>query len=631
MAILKIKDKGVWKEIQAIKGDTGNGIQNIEKVSTVGNVDTYAINYTDGTQTTFDVTNSEVTKEQLDEVDNKAKNTRNELERVKNDVLETGTATDTFVHLEDSAMAEYQELSVDGVCEQETTTGKNLASLQTSATKIIGGVDFTINNGIININGTTTNDDQNYFFNSFRTNSESAVFSIEVTGYTDRTSSNSSIILQQSDDNSSWSILKELGLKSTSTHQVSVTLDSSKYYRIRWYAKDNTFTNATIKVQLEYGNSKTDFEPYTNGPSPSPDYPQEIEVATGSVSVKSTGKNLFNEENVVNLALSDKIIYHSSYKGYYTSCKEGDVFSLSRNDTTNNRFRVVFATEEPANGVAYFGGTGQTTAYDNSLKIENIVAPKNANYIFVYLSNIGDELPSEIQLEKGSVATEYEPYKESSITANLPEGEFIGKISDTYKDTLKVEYNEDDGQHHLKLYKKSRHLRLAIADMNNNDNYPGWKNVPYLNNDYPGKNMPEFPSNIKSNIGGNSSYFGLNTGATNSTLLLNRGSWGLTQTEWKEQYPDLVVDIYYELATPYTVDLGIVDMPITYNEITNLFTDSNLPLTINAKYYRNFISTVRNLQVNEKALKQELIDINTRLSALESAQTSVISESEVVK
>ena len=72
-------------------------------------------------------------------------------------------------------------------------------------------------------------------------------------------------------------------------------------------------------------------------------------------------------------------------------------------------------------------------------------------------------------------------------------------------------------------------------------------------------------------------------------------------------------------------------MPITYNEITNLFTDSNLSLTINAKYYRNFISTVRNLQVNEKALKQELVDINTRLSALESAQTSVISESEVVE
>ena len=88
---------------------------------------------------------------------------------------------------------------------------------------------------------------------------------------------------------------------------------------------------------------------------------------------------------------------------------------------------------------------------------------------------------------------------------------------------------------------------------------------------------------------------------------------------------------YCELETPYVVDLGVVDMPITYDGTTNLSIDSYLLPQINAKYYRNFISTVRNLQVNEKALKQELIDINTRLSVLETAQTNVVSESEVVE
>ena len=89
--------------------------------------------------------------------------------------------------------------------------------------------------------------------------------------------------------------------------------------------------------------------------------------------------------------------------------------------------------------------------------------------------------------------------------------------------------------------------------------------------------------------------------------------------------------VVYYVGDETIIDLGVVDMPITYNEITNLFTDSDLLPTINAKYYRNFISTVRNLQVNEKALKQELIDINARLSALENASTSVVSESEVVE
>ena len=41
------------------KGDTGNGIQSIAKTSTVGLVDTYTITYTDGTTTTFTVTNGE--------------------------------------------------------------------------------------------------------------------------------------------------------------------------------------------------------------------------------------------------------------------------------------------------------------------------------------------------------------------------------------------------------------------------------------------------------------------------------------------------------------------------------------------------------------------------------------------
>lgn len=52
------------------KGDTGNGILSIQKTATAGLVDTYTITFTDGTTTTFDVTNGEdgeVTQAQLDE------------------------------------------------------------------------------------------------------------------------------------------------------------------------------------------------------------------------------------------------------------------------------------------------------------------------------------------------------------------------------------------------------------------------------------------------------------------------------------------------------------------------------------------------------------------------------------
>ncbi len=42
---------------EGVKGETGNGISSIEKTSTEGLVDTYTITYTDGTTTTFTVTN----------------------------------------------------------------------------------------------------------------------------------------------------------------------------------------------------------------------------------------------------------------------------------------------------------------------------------------------------------------------------------------------------------------------------------------------------------------------------------------------------------------------------------------------------------------------------------------------
>lgn len=39
-------------------------------------------------------------------------------------------------------------------------------------------------------------------------------------------------------------------------------------------------------------------------------------------------------------------------------------------------------------------------------------------------------------------------------------------------------------------------------------------------------------------------------------------------------------------------------MPLTYNEITNIFTDSDLLPKINATYYRNFKQTIKNINNN---------------------------------
>lgn len=54
-------------------------------------------------------------------------------------------------------------------------------------------------------------------------------------------------------------------------------------------------------IQLEEGSTATLYEPYTGGePSPSPDYPQEINNLSGDVEYKARGKNLFDINNTLN-------------------------------------------------------------------------------------------------------------------------------------------------------------------------------------------------------------------------------------------------------------------------------------------------------------------------------------------
>ena len=511
----------------------------------------------------------------------------------------TNTASGDYIHLEDSINYPYKELSVDGVCEQETTSGKNL--LPTNS--------FTLtkpNSRTIQINFDTPIPEGTY------------TLSCKIKNKSGFTSSNG-MSWELYDSSTSPTIRRATFTQitdSTTSPYISTKTTAGQSTHLYCYISQALDDGATITIDelmLESGSTATEYEPYTGGqPSPSPDYPQEIKTIENSVSVKSMGKNLFNEKNIVNLALSDKIIYHSAYKGYYISCKEGDVFSLSRNDTTNNRFRVVFTTEEPANGVEYFGGTGQTPAYDNSLKIENIVAPKNANYIFIYLSNEGDELPSEMQLERSSVATDYESYKENSIIAHLPEGEFIGKIGDTYKDTLKVEYNEEDGQYHLILnkmvgkvvldgsenwYKGLNARGLTYFYCSVTDRLIGGPN-PFVSNFAVGSLWTlESYINIAGFSGGNTAF----------NIMLEDTSI-TTANDFKQWLSTHNTEVYYALATPYVVDLGIVDMPTTYDDVTNLFTDSYLMPTINVEYYTEILENAKDNIIGQDIHLQDEVD-----------------------
>ena len=582
--------------------------------------------------------------EHSQELNNKIVDTRNELVRVKNDVLETGTDTDTFIHLEDSAMAEYQELSVDGVCEQETTTGSqefNFDSYKKALNSTYGNVvsgtynSFTIIRANVDDMSTNLNLKENtkyYIKFNWSCSKGNQAISIEYSDGTIRTLT------------SDYSSSAKNGI-------VNFTTDETKTLTKLHFVIYSTDTNYIINNMIITTNSTATIEPYTGGqPSPNPDYPQEIKTITDSLSVTSCNKNL----------MSMNIDYMT--KGGITITNNNDG-SLTLNGTATSSFELVLATNFKLYAGTYTHSInkifkGMYISLDNVAEtmLNGAQGKKKATFelsegktynkyfILIDKNTIFNNDTFYIQLEREAIQTSFEQHIQSQITANLPEGEFIGKINDTYKDTIKIEYNEEDGQYHLVLNKmiskfvldgseniiyytetKKPLFFIITTNLSHKIDYLQESGLTCYCNYFAGKGQVYNFDDVY-NLGNNVIAF-----RNSYKRLVIRDDRYINAIDFKNWLSTHNTEVYYVLETPYTVDLGVVDMPLSYDEITNIFTDSDLLPKINAKYYRNFTSTIQNLQVNNKALKQELVDINNRLSALETAQTSVAIESEVVE
>nr|DAJ75853.1 MAG TPA: hypothetical protein [Caudoviricetes sp.] len=140
-------------------------------------------------------------------------------------------------------------------------------------------------------------------------------------------------------------------------------------------------------------------------------------------------------------------------------------------------------------------------------------------------------------------------------------------------------------------------VELAVEDMNNTETYPGWKNTGIESIIGIGINQ-KFTSIL--NVG---DTFSANTTSGTGTIFLPRSAYGLTQEQWKEQYPNLTIQIIAEYQNPETYQL-------TSHEIRTL-------LGIN-----NFWANTGDVTVNYKADTKLYIDskfqsLEDRLSLLE--------------
>ena len=179
-----------------------------------------------------------------------------------------------------------------------------------------------------------------------------------------------------------------------------------------------------------------------------------------------------------------------------------------------------------------------------------------------------------------------ENYLFSQIQANLPEGEFIGKINDTYKDTLKVVY-KDDENYHLVLNKMVGRVVLDGSEnwfMNGSNTDYGQFGLSIINKAVGKTNIicDKFISKLSSE---ENCISGLDA---NNRLFITiaKSIVSYDLNDFKTWLSTHNTEVYYALMTPYEVDLGIVDKIIPFEGTNNIKVLAELePSKIKTTYY----------------------------------------------
>lgn len=278
----------------------------------------------------------------------------------------------------------------------------------------------------------------------------------------------------ESTDTDSKSCLMSIGGKNISFPRgkgVSVTFEPIREItEIYVYASDD-YENSqgdTVSfknVMLNAGDTALPYEPYTGGqPSPSPEYPQEIESAgsDGKIGIEVRGKNLMDFTKAPDVS--------DIYQGWKIPKKdyESVTVTLFDNDVTVDISGIYFGftmkgTNE-SDGYIWMVDNGRIKKREFNSNFGYLsICPKNSMKTFLQRF--------KILVEIGTIPTAYEPYHEpQSLSIKTPTGlPAIPVDTDgNYTDANGQQWIADYVDLKLgKLYKKVTRLNLKDVDVTN--------------------------------------------------------------------------------------------------------------------------------------------------------------------
>lgn len=240
-------------------------------------------------------TNKFVTENEKTTWNTEIENLQEEDELLKRN-LQTTTGSGEEVTLEKTTELDFVKPPLPrGNTKQNTTTGKNLLNTSNANTTTVNGVTSYRSNGVYYLSGTNTKTNATWVLpNTQNTNLPTFEIGQTYTMSFKGTMPNG-IYAQLNAVQASTGTQYSIGSVRNTVPSLTFTIDSDYSSTAQLFIGiQPTVTNAdcNFAIQIEKGSTATSYEPYTGGqPSPSPDYPQAVEVVTGNVEVTISNEN----------------------------------------------------------------------------------------------------------------------------------------------------------------------------------------------------------------------------------------------------------------------------------------------------------------------------------------------------
>lgn len=316
------------------------------------------------------------------------------------------------------------------------------------------------------------------------------------------------------------------------------------------YANTSAIANTSRwrNIQLTEGTEEKPYVPY----------------GTNYMLLDDVGKNLLNNTLLTTPTTINGITATPNSDG-----------TITLNGTASGSVYINLANQDFGN-VGFTSNTGGSSVYIASIGNAGSSTPdvymaydKNNHITYIYVRN-GVQVNTIIypMIRLASITDDtYEPYQHKQYPISLANQELLNK--NNYVDKIIVD--ESTGQSYIE--KNWRKLELAIADMDNSEDFPGWRNLTQLAEDFTNFNGK---LSVKTLYLSNMTTFevngiSINTTSSNAQLFFAKSIFNLTQSEWKTQYPDLVVVLYYGLQNPQLIPIDNPNIKLLngVNHITN--------------------------------------------------------------